>query len=368
MKIAQVSPLFESVPPKAYGGTERVVSYLTEELVGMGCDVTLFASADSSTRARLIPATGASLRAKGQNAAALACHTIQLGMLASMAHSFDIIHFHTDYMQFPMARGLATAHLSTLHGRLDLPELAPLYRHFLDMPVVSISDSQRAPLPWINWQGTVYHGLPLGLYGFNPTPDHTLLFLGRISPEKRPDRAIEIAVRSGMPLTIAAKVDPADSDYFDTRIAPLLRHPLVHFVGEVGEEEKRRLLGNAQALLMPIDWPEPFGLVMIEAFACGTPVIAYRHGSVPEIVTDGVTGFIVDNQEQAIAAVARLPGLDRRRCHQSYLQRFTARHMAEAYLRLYEQLRMQRLRRGTASPSRTAGAARSITTHQEHHG
>lgn len=368
MKIAQVSPLFESVPPKAYGGTERVVSYLTEELVSMGCDVTLFASADSVTRARLVPATGASLRATGQNATALACHTIQLGMLASMARSFDVIHFHTDYMQFPMARGLATAHVSTLHGRLDLPELAPLYRQFIDMPVVSISNSQRAPLPWINWQGTVYHGLPQDLYDFNPTPANTLLFLGRISPEKRPDRAIEIAVRSGMPLTIAAKVDPADGDYFDARIAPLLRHPLVHFIGEVGEAEKRRLLGSARALLMPIDWPEPFGLVMIEAFACGTPVIAYRHGSVPEIVTDGVTGFIVNNQEQAVQAVARLAGLDRQRCRQAFMQRFTARHMAQAYLRLYEAVREKALRKRAAHPSRSALAARAAAIHQEHHG
>ena len=370
MKIAQVSPLFESVPPKAYGGTERVVSYLTEELVGMGCDVTLFASADSVTRARLVPATGASLRATGQNATALACHTIQLGMLASMARSFDVIHFHTDYMQFPMARGLATAHVSTLHGRLDLPELVPLYRQFQDMPVVSISNSQRAPLPWINWQGTVYHGLPLDLYDFNPAPDDTLLFLGRISPEKRPDRAIEIAVRSGMALTIAAKVDPADAPYFNTSIAPLLRHPLVRFIGEVGEAEKRRLLGRAKALLMPIDWPEPFGLVMIEAFACGTPVIAYRHGSVPEIVTDGVTGFIVDNQEQAVQAVARLPGLHRHRCRQAFMQRFTARHMAQAYLRLYVALQRQVSQKGAwaARPPRPAGAARATAILQEHHG
>lgn len=367
MKIAQVSPLFESVPPKAYGGTERVVSYLTEELVAMGCDVTLFASADSTTRARLVPAA-ASLRAAGQSATALACHTLQLGMLASAARSFDIIHFHTDYLQFPMARGLATAHVSTLHGRLDLPELAPLYRHFLDMPVVSISNSQRAPLPWINWQGTVHHGLPPGLYDFNPAPDNTLLFLGRISPEKRPDRAIEIAVRSGMPLTIAAKVDPADSDYFAARIAPLLRHPLVHFIGEVEEAVKRRLLSSARALLMPIDWPEPFGLVMIEAFACGTPVIAYRRGSVPEIVTDGVTGFIVDDQEQAVQAVSRLAGLDRQRCRQAFLQRFTARRMAQAYLRLYERLQQQAVQKCAAQPTLPAGAARAAAVHQEHHG
>jgi len=338
MKIAQVSPLFESVPPKGYGGTERVVSYLTEELVGLGHDVTLFATADSQTSARLVPVAEENLRGAALNPVFLSFHTLQLGLLGNMAHKFDVIHFHTDFLQFPMARHLSTAHVTTLHGRLDLPELKPLYRHFHDVPLVSISDSQRLPLPWVNWRRTVYHGLPPELYAFNASPKDYCVFLGRISPEKRPDRAIEIAVRAGMPLYIAAKVDPADSAYFETSIKPLLNHPLVNFIGEVHEAEKRELLGNARALLFPIDWPEPFGLVMIEAFACGTPVIAYPHGSVPEIVTDGLTGFLVNSQDQAVEAVQRIGSISRRRCRDAFEQRFTARHMAQDYLRLYEEL------------------------------
>jgi glycosyltransferase involved in cell wall biosynthesis len=345
MKIAQVSPLFESVPPKGYGGTERVASYLTEELVKLGHDVTLFATADSKTSARLVPAVAESLRADALNSVSLTFHTIQLGLLGRMADSFDVIHFHTDYLQFPMARFLATPHVTTLHGRLDMPELAPLYQQFREMPLVSISDSQRTPLPWVNWRATIYHGLPAELYSFNPTPGDYCVFLGRISREKRPDRAIEIAVRAGMPLYIAAKVDPADAVYFKDCIEPLLDHPLVHFIGEVCEAEKCKLLGNARALRFPNDWPEPFGLVMIEAFACGTPVIAYGHGSVPEIIADGVTGFVVNNQEQALEALRRIGSIDRRRCRDAFEQRFTARHMAQAYLRLYEalQVRSERL-------------------------
>ena len=338
MKIAQVAPLFESVPPKGYGGTERVVSYLTEELVAMGHDVTLFATADSMTSARLVPITTKSLRADAGSPVALACHTTQLGRLGKAAASFDVIHFHTDYLHFPMARQLATPHLTTLHGRLDLPELAPLYKQFSDVPLVSISDMQRAPLPWANWHGTVYHGLPADLYSPGFEPADYCVFLGRIAREKRPDRAIEIAIRVGMPIVIAAKIDPSDADYYEASIKPLLSHPLVRFIGEVGEADKSALLSNARALLFPIDWPEPFGLVMIESFACGTPVIAYGHGSVPEVVTDGVNGFVVADQEQALHALLHIDSIDRRNCREVFEQRFSAQQMALRYVELYESL------------------------------
>lgn len=336
MKIAQLAPLFESVPPRGYGGTERVVSYLTEELVAMGHDVTLFATADSITSARLIPITTKSLRADAGSPVALACHTTQLGRLGKVAASFDVIHFHTDYLHFPMARQLATPHVTTLHGRLDLPELAPLYKQFSDIPLISISNSQRTPLPWANWRGTVYHGLPSNLYSPELTPADYCVFLGRISREKGPDRAIDIALRAGMPIVIAAKVDPSDADYFEACIKPLLAHPLVRFIGEVGEAEKRKLLSNARALLFPIDWPEPFGLVMIESFACATPVIAYGHGSVPEVVTHGVNGFVVSNQEQALQALLHIDSIERRNCRKVFEQRFSARQMALRYVELYE--------------------------------
>lgn len=366
MKIAQVAPLFESVPPKGYGGTERVVSYLTEELVAMGHDVTLFATADSVTSASLIPITTKSLRADAGSPVALACHTTQLGRLGKCAARFDVIHFHTDYLHFPMARQLATPHVTTLHGRLDLPELAPLYKQFNDIPLVSISDTQRAPLPWANWHATVYHGLPSDLYDFGPTPDDYCVFLGRIAREKRPDRAIDIAVRAGMPIVIAAKIDPADAAYFETSIRPLLAHPLVRFIGEVGEAEKRQLLANARALLFPIDWPEPFGLVMIESFACGTPVIAYRHGSVPEVVTEGVTGFVVDNQEQALGALLRIASIDRRRCRDVFETRFSARQMALRYVQLYDALRSGR--GGTPRASTQALGFTPKYKQEDHHG
>lgn len=366
MKIAQVAPLFESVPPKGYGGTERVVSYLTEELVAMGHEVTLFATADSVTSARLIPITTKSLRADAGSPVALACHTTQLGRLGKSAASFDVIHFHTDYLHFPMARQLVTPHVTTLHGRLDLPELGPLYKQFSDIPLVSISDTQRAPLPWANWRATVYHGLPTDLYDFGPTPGNYCVFVGRIAREKRPDRAIDIAVRAGMPIIIAAKVDPADAAYFETCIRPLLAHPLVRFIGEVGEAEKRQLLANAKALLFPIDWPEPFGLVMIESFACGTPVIAYRHGSVPEVVTDGVTGFVVDDQEQALYALSRIDSIDRRRCREMFETRFSARRMALRYVALYDALRNGKS--GTQRPSVQAGGSLPKFKQEDHHG
>jgi glycosyltransferase involved in cell wall biosynthesis len=296
MRIAQVAPLFESVPPKAYGGTERVVSYLTEELVRLGQEVTLFASADSVTAARLIAPVAQSIRPVPGNQDWLAYHAIQMDALRQHAREFDVVHFHTDVLHFPTALLLGLPHLTTLHGRLDLPQLAPLLRHFSASPLVSISDAQRLPQADANWAGTVHHGLPADLYQPSMRADDYFLFLGRTSPEKRLDRAIEIARRCGMPLVIGAKVDAADAAYFEREIAPLLKAPGVHFLGEVGQREKRELLGHAKALLFPIDWPEPFGLVMIEAFSCGTPVIAYRHGSVPEILEDGVTGFIVADQ------------------------------------------------------------------------
>jgi glycosyltransferase involved in cell wall biosynthesis len=338
MKIAQVSPLFERVPPKAYGGTERIISYLTEELIRLGHDVTLFASGDSITGARLVPAINESFRLDAMQRTWLAYHTIQMDQVSELAHTFDVIHFHTDYLHFPIARKFSTPHITTLHGRLDLPELVSLYRHFSDVPLISISDSQRIPLPWANWCETVYHGLPPDLYSFQSEPDDYFVYIGRISLEKRVDRAIDIARQCGLPLYIAAKIDKADETYFNECIEPLLHDPLVKYIGEVGEPEKRDLLEHARALLFPIDWPEPFGLVMIEAFACGTPVIAYRHGSIPEIMEDGVTGFVVTNQEDAVRAAQSIESIDRKRCRQVFERRFTVAHMAENYLSIYRRL------------------------------
>ncbi len=335
MKIAQVSPLFESVPPRGYGGTERVVSYLTEELVRQGHDVTLFASGDSQTSARLVSAVGESVRDSALDHSWMVYHLIQMDFVSEMADEFDIIHFHTDFLQFPIVRYLRTPHLTTLHGRLDLPYLVPLYRRFKEQPLVSISDSQRMPLPWANWLKTVHHGLPDDLYSYQSIPGDYFLFMGRISQEKRVDRAIDIAVRCGRPIYIAAKLNKGDEDYFNEYIKPLLRHPLVTYVGEVGGKEKRELLEHANALLFPIDWPEPFGLVMIESFACGTPVIAYGQGSVPEIVEDGVTGFVVSNQEEAVRAAQRIDSIRRDACRAAFERRFTAPHMAAAYLEAY---------------------------------
>ncbi|MGH8605761.1 MAG: glycosyltransferase family 4 protein, partial [Gammaproteobacteria bacterium] len=268
MKIAQVAPLYESVPPQLYGGTERVVAYLTEELVRQGHEITLFASGDSHTQARLQPVCSRALRLS-HCSDPLVYHTLLLDQVAREAHTFDLVHFHSDYLHFPLTRVLSILHVTTLHGRLDLPDLLPLYQEFSDMPLVSISDHQRVPLSFANWQATVHHGLPEDLYRFCPKPGKYLAFLGRISPEKRVDRAIHIATKVGMELRIAAKVDKVDEAYFKDRIEPLLSHPLVRFIGEIGQEDKQDFLGNAYALLFPIDWPEPFGLVMIEAMACG---------------------------------------------------------------------------------------------------
>ena len=338
MRIAQVAPLFESVPPKYYGGTERVVSYLTEELVRQRHEVTLFASGDSVTKAHLVAACRRSLRLDKHCIDQLSHQVLMLEHVFQRAAEFDIVHFHVDYLHFPLSRREQLTHVTTLHGRLDIPDLVPLYHEFRDMPVVSISNCQREPLPWANWQATVYHGLPADMYQFHDKPGIYLAFLGRISPEKRVDRAIEIARQVQIPLKIAAKVDPVDKDYFEGVVEPLLRDPLVEFVGEIGKVEKEDFLGNAYALLFPIDWPEPFGLVMIEAMACGTPVIAYRSGAVPEVMEEGHTGFIVQGLEDAVEAVRRVPELSRKRCREIFDQRFTAARMAQDYVQLYERL------------------------------
>jgi len=336
MRIAQVAPLYESVPPKNYGGTERIVSYLTEELVRQGHDVTLFASGDSVTKARLVAVSRRSLRMNKYCTDQMAHHVLMLEQVSQHAHEFDVIHFHIDYLHFPLSRRASIPHVTTLHGRLDLPDLVPLYEQFRDMPILSISNAQREPLPWANWQGTVYHGLPEDLFRFRPKPENYLAFLGRISPEKRVDRAIEIAKRTGIPLKVAAKVDPVDKDYFDREIEPLLRNSAVNYVGEISDEEKDQFLGNAYALLFPIDWPEPFGLVMIEAMACGTPVIAYDGGAVSEVIEEGRTGFIVKGLEDATEAVRRVPELSRAYCREVFEKRFTAVRMASNYLQMYE--------------------------------
>ena len=337
MKIAQVAPLYESVPPHGYGGTERVVSYLTEELVRLGEEVTLFASGDSKTAARLIPISPRSLRL-GKAVDTLAHHIVLLEEVFQRLDQFDIVHFHIDYLHFPLSRRASFAHLTTLHGRLDLPDLPPVYNEFPDMPVVSISHSQRRPLPQAQWIGTVYHGLPADSFDFQEKPEDYLLFLGRISPEKRVDRAIEIARRTGRKLKIAAKIDRADRYYFNKHIKHLLNEPFIEFVGEVRLAEKNKLLGGATAFLFPIDWPEPFGLVMIEALACGTPVIAFPCGSVPEIIVEGETGFLVEDIDRAVEAVGKIEQISRARCRREFEQRFTDRHMAEDYIRIYQQL------------------------------
>lgn len=336
MRIAQVAPLYESVPPAAYGGTERVVHHLTEELVQMGHQVTLFAAGDSVTSAELIAPCARALRLDPACTDALAPHVLLLDRLVQERRRFDVIHFHIDYLHFLLSRELRWPHLTTLHGRLDLPELGPLYDRFGDMPLVSISQSQRAPLPRANWVGTVHHGLFENLFEYYPQPQSYFAFLGRISREKRVDRAIEIAIALGIPLKIGAKIDRADRLYFEREIAPLLDHPLVEYVGEIQEEYKAEFLGQARALLFPIDWPEPFGLVMIEAMACGTPVVAFGNGSVPEVIEDGVTGYIVNDMQAAFEASRSVHLLDRKRVRRGFDQRFTARRMAADYLKLYE--------------------------------
>jgi glycosyltransferase involved in cell wall biosynthesis len=341
MRIAQISPLVERVPPKLYGGIERIVSYLTEELVAQGHEVTLFASGDSVTKARLIAPRPQALRLDPTCKDHLPHHLHLLEHVMKHADEFDMLHFHLlDNIHFPLARRLAQKHVTTLHWRLDFPDFQPLFREYGELPFVGISSSQRRPMPWVNWQGTVYHGLPKDLYSFNGKGGDYLAFLGRISPEKRVDRAIEIARRSGMELKIAAKVNHWEQEYFDQRIKPLIEQSssLVEFVGEINDKEKNEFLGNAAALLFPVDWPEPFGLVMIEALACGTPVIAYLNGSVPEVVEDGSTGFIVQSIRGAVQGVDRLGTVDRRRCRESFEQRFAADRMTRDYLAIYDRL------------------------------
>jgi len=338
MRIAQVSPLYESVPPRLYGGTERVVSWLTEELVRQGHDVTLFASGDSLTNARLVPACQQALRLDHECVDPLAHHLKLVEHVIQQKDEFDVIHFHIDYLHFSMSRREEISNLTTLHGRLDIPDLVPLYREFSEMPVVSISDSQRLPLPWINWQATVHHGMPEGLFKPFFGVGKYLAFLGRISPEKGVDQAIQIALRAGMPLKIAAKVDRVDQNYFDSRIQPMLNSELIEFVGEINDTEKNEFLGNAAALLFPINWSEPFGIVLIEAMACGLPVIAYPLGSVPEIIEDGVSGFLVRNATDAVNAVKSLSSVDRRMCRTAFEQRFSVERMAQDYLAIYERV------------------------------
>jgi glycosyltransferase involved in cell wall biosynthesis len=351
MRIAQVAPLMESCPPRLYGGTERVVSFLTEELVRLGHHVTLFASGDSRTAAALEPGCRSALRLDESCKDPLIHHLTMLHRVRQRAHEFDILHFHTDYLHFPLFADSPANTLTTMHGRLDLPDLPIMLREFTMLPLSSISEAQRRPLPWANWCGTVLHGLPDYLRPGDGDGRY-LAFLGRISPEKGPDRAIAIACRAGMPLRMAAKVDRIDRDYFESVVRPLLDHPLVDFIGEIGDNEKARFLGNAAALVFPIDWPEPFGLVMIEAMATGTPVIAFNYGAVPEIIENGLTGFIVDDVESAAAAVPWALGLDRRAIRRRFLERFTSERMAQDYLALYARVLSGAVRRDFPRPQR----------------
>ncbi|HEX3809731.1 MAG TPA: glycosyltransferase family 4 protein [Rhizomicrobium sp.] len=338
MKIAQIAPLIESVPPTLYGGTERVVSWLTEELVRRGHDVTLFASGDSVTQAQLVPIVPRALRLDSRVRDALPYNIIMLDRVARMADAFDMVHFHIDFFHYPLFRNRANRTLTTLHGRLDLPDLVPVYREFPQMPVVSISNNQRLPMPPVRWMDTVYHGLPHDMYRLREQPGQYLAFLGRITPEKGPEEAIAIAKRVGIPLKMAAKVDAVDREYFETRIKPLLDHPLIEFIGEINDSQKQEFLGDALALLFPIDWPEPFGLVMIEAAAVGTPVVAFRRGSVPEVIVPGVSGYIVDNVDEAVAAVPKAAKLNRAGVRRVFDKRFTVKVMAEHYLSIYDRL------------------------------
>jgi glycosyltransferase involved in cell wall biosynthesis len=338
MRIAQIAPLAESVPPKLYGGTERVVSWLTEELVAQGHDVTLFASADSQSGAKLVACVPQGLRLSGIRCH-LASHAVMLDRVKRHADQFDIIHFHVDLLQHVLFQDMAHKCVTTLHGRLDLVDHHPIYRAFPQMPLVSISNSQRLPMPRnVNWLATIPHGLPVTEIAFHSRPGDYLAFLGRIAPEKRPDRAIEIAKRAGIRLKIAAKVDDADRKYFEETIQPLLQDSSVEFIGEITDAQKGDFLGNALALLFPIDWPEPFGLVMIEALSAGTPVIAWRNGSVPEVISDGVSGVIVDSIDQAVSAIGRIGLLSREAVRREFETRFTSTRMAHDYTRAYQRL------------------------------
>jgi len=339
MKIAQVPPLYEAVPPRLYGGTERVVAHLSDALVSLGHEVTLFGSAESQTQARLAVVRDQAIRLDpALHKSDLAAHMTQVSEVRRRAAEFDVIHFHTDMIHFPFFEDMPGKVITTLHGRLDMKDLPAVYRRWRQFPLVSISDDQRKPLAFANWAGTVHHGFPTDLYRFQPQPQGYLAFLGRISPEKGPDRAVGIARRVGRPLKMAAKVDAADQAYFEDRIQPLLYDPGVEFIGEIGDDRKCAFLGGADALLFPINWPEPFGLVMIEAMACGTPVIAYGCGSVPEVIEDGVTGFIVSNEDEAVRALGRIHTLDRAEIRKRFELRFSAVAMARRYVDLYGRL------------------------------
>jgi glycosyltransferase involved in cell wall biosynthesis len=344
MKIAQIAPLIESVPPRLYGGTERIVFWLTEELVRQGHDVTLFASADSITTAELVPCANEALRLNPSVQDVIPYYMLMLDRVRRRADEFDILHFHIDQLHFPLFRDIAGRTLTTLHGRQDMPDLLPLYLGFPDMPLVSISNAQRKPIPHANFVATVPHGFPLDLHrpNYAPRGDY-VAFLGRIAPEKRPDRAIEIARACGLPLKIAAKIDKVDVGYYERTVAPMLDGPDVAFIGEINDAQKSGFLGDARALLFPIDWPEPFGLVMIEAMACGTPVLAFRNGSVEEIIEDGITGRIVDSMEEAIAAMPDVLALDRRTVRRRFEERFGATRMAKDYVGAYRALRRRAL-------------------------
>jgi glycosyltransferase involved in cell wall biosynthesis len=341
LKIAQLAPLYESVPPKLYGGTERVVSWLTEELVRRGHDVTLYASGDSQTSARLVAGFPKGLRLEGLSQVAMGgmgMHFPVLSQAFDSAHQYDIIHAHLDYWSFPFVRLVRTPTLSTMHGRLDLEKIHCIYKAYEDLPLVSISDAQRGPLPDQNWVGTVYHGLPRDLLKFNPKGGNYLAFLGRIAPEKRPDLAIEAARRAGIPLKIAAKVDEVDREYFEKEIEPKLHGGGVEYIGEINDQQKSEFLGNAMALLFSIDWPEPFGLVMAEALACGTPVIARPCGSVPEIIRDGVTGFVTADFDDFVGAIKKVEYLSREDCRKEFERRFSVEVMADNYEKIYREL------------------------------
>jgi glycosyltransferase involved in cell wall biosynthesis len=342
MKIAQIAPLIESVPPRLYGGTERIVFWLTEELVRQGHEVTLFASGDSITSAELVPCTREALRLNPSVKDPIPHYMLMLDKVRRRAAEFDVLHFHIDHLHFPLFRDMSARTVTTLHGRQDLPDLPPLYFGFSEMPMASISHAQRKPLPQANFVSTVYHGLPLALHqpNFQPRGGY-VAFLGRISPEKRPDRAIEIARALGVPLKIAAKVDKADAANFEATIKPMLDGPGVEYIGEINDAQKNEFLGEALALLFPIDWPEPFGLVMIEAMACGTPVLAFRQGSVSEIIDDGVTGRLVDTVEEAVAALPEVLAMDRHAVRRRFEERFTAERMAHDYVSLYRDLLRQ---------------------------
>ncbi len=363
MRIAQIAPLIESVPPRLYGGTERIVSYLSEELVRQGHGVTLFASGDSRTDAELVACVPKALRL-AEVREAVPYQVLQLEKVRQRAGDFDVLHFHTDHLHFPLARQLGWPAVTTTHGRLDLPDHQPLFAEFSEMALVSVSDDQRRPLAAARWIATVPHGLPADLYSFSPDGrDGYLAFLGRICPEKRPDRAIETARRAGVELKIAAKVDRVDQSYFEEVIRPLLRDPGIEYVGEINERQKQAFLAKAKALLFPIDWPEPFGLVQIEAMACGTPVIAWRSGSVSEVVQHGVTGFIVDGIGEAVAAVERVGSLSRKAVRAGFEERFSIERVARDYLRVYESLAAEPivLAEGGARPGPEPSAPRSTT-------